>query len=123
MAAMLKKLSIETERPAGVSEVAALVKEGGIAALKVGPFLHLPCQLPCGHSFLNMFMARGTDPPSSVVVKPAMCSEYSYLVLQNSQPSCRRCLLCLAPGSGLPSWQDLFSITWVLISTNALHDS
>ena len=37
MAAMLKKLSLEAERPAGVSEMAALVKEGGIAALRVGP--------------------------------------------------------------------------------------
>ena len=35
MAALLKKLSLEADRPAGVKEVVAMVKEGGIAALKV----------------------------------------------------------------------------------------
>ena len=37
VAGMLKKLSLDAERPAGVSEVVAMVKEGGIAALKARP--------------------------------------------------------------------------------------
>ena len=35
VAALLKKLSVEAERSAGVSEVVAMVKEGGVASLKV----------------------------------------------------------------------------------------
>ena len=45
VAALLKKLSLDAERSAGVSEVVAMVKEGGIAALKVclyACFLCLP---------------------------------------------------------------------------------
>ncbi len=37
MAGMLKKLSLDADRSAGVAEVVAMVKEGGIAALKARP--------------------------------------------------------------------------------------
>ena len=59
MAGLLKKLSLDAERPAGVKEVVAMVKEGGIGALKVRLVLwyicvHAACcflGLPCVYFF------------------------------------------------------------------------
>lgn len=44
MTELLKKLSLDDKRSAGVSEVVAMVKEGGIGALKVRSSSSLPAQ-------------------------------------------------------------------------------
>ena len=55
MVALMKRLSLsaeDKERSAAVSEIVDLVKKGGVAALKVCPFILLSSSSPCITSFV-----------------------------------------------------------------------